>query len=181
MSGSNLSFDHYEIRSMVAKDAALFFKLVESNRERLGDFFAGTLSQTKTLEDTIAFVNKKLELMEVRKYFPFVMVDTNSSKLIGFIDVKSIDWRIPKVELGCFIDAGYTKQQIAGKALQWVINKMFTEYEMNKLFLRTHETNKPARALAEKCGFEIEGKIRKDHKTTKGEIVDLLYYGLVKC
>ena len=30
-----------------------------------------------------------------------------------------------------------------------------------------------------KNGFELEGTIRRDYKTTKGEVVDLNYYGKV--
>ncbi|MFT5779805.1 MAG: ribosomal-protein-serine acetyltransferase [Crocinitomicaceae bacterium] len=37
-----------------------------------------------------------------------------------------------------------------------------------------------AKKLAESCGFEIEGTIRKDYKTTSGELIDLIYYGLLK-
>ena len=53
----------------------------------------------------------------------------------------------------------------------------FTALGFNKLFLRTHPGNASARKLAENCGFEIEGIIRKDYKTSKGELVDLVYYG----
>ena len=34
--------------------------------------------------------------------------------------------------------------------------------------------------LLEKCGFEKEGLIRRDYKTTSGELVDLIYYGKLK-
>jgi ribosomal-protein-serine acetyltransferase len=49
-----------------------------------------------------------------------------------------------------------------------------------KTFLGTHQNNIAAQRVAEKCGFEKEGVIRKDYKTTKGELVDLIYYGRVK-
>ena len=53
----------------------------------------------------------------------------------------------------------------------------FDYFQFKKIFLRTHHTNKSAQAIAEKCGFEKEGVIRMDYKTTSGEIVDLIYYG----
>jgi RimJ/RimL family protein N-acetyltransferase len=34
-------------------------------------------------------------------------------------------------------------------------------------------------AVILKNGFELEGTIRNDYRTTKGEIVDLNYYGRV--
>lgn len=38
---------------------------------------------------------------------------------------------------------------------------------------------KSARALAEHCDFEVEAIIRSDYKTTKGELIDLVFYGLL--
>jgi RimJ/RimL family protein N-acetyltransferase len=53
----------------------------------------------------------------------------------------------------------------------------FEEHKFKKLFLRTHPTNLAARKIAEKCGFEVEGIIKRDYKTTSGELIDLVYYG----
>ena len=58
-----------------------------------------------------------------------------------------------------------------------LMDHYFRELQFNKLFLRTHPTNTACRMLAERCGFEQEGLIRKDYKTTHGELVDLIYYG----
>ncbi|MEQ9169125.1 MAG: GNAT family protein, partial [Fulvivirga sp.] len=57
------------------------------------------------------------------------------------------------------------------------VDYCFEHYGFKKIFLRTHHSNKPAQIIAEKCGFEIEGTIRMDYKTTSGELVDLIYYG----
>ena len=52
-----------------------------------------------------------------------------------------------------------------------------SKYKFQKLFLRTHASNISAKKVAENCGFELEGIIRKDYKTTSGKIIDLAYYG----
>jgi RimJ/RimL family protein N-acetyltransferase len=64
--------------------------------------------------------------------------------------------------------------------LQLFLEYCFKTLNFNKVFLRTHISNIEAKALAEKCGFILEGKIRSDYKTSSGEIVDLLYYGKLK-
>ena len=95
------------------------------------------------------------------------------------MDIKNIDWNIPKAEVGYFIDAGYKRKGISGKALNLLIDFAAKELGMRKLLIRTHTANVAAKALAEKCGFTEEGIIRSDYKTSKGELVDLVYYGLV--
>lgn len=174
-----MKFDNYIIRLPIQEDSEQFFLLIDNNRKRLEDFFAGTLSKTKTLADTETFMAEKLVNIEKKAYFPFLIIDIRNENVAGFIDVKNIDWKIPKAELGCFLDEKYAGKNISKKALLLVINYFFNEMQFRKLFLRTHQDNIPARKLAESCGFEVEGIIRSDYKTTEGRIVDLVYYGLL--
>jgi ribosomal-protein-serine acetyltransferase len=175
-----MTFDHYIIRLVTEQDAEKFFRMVEENRKRLESGFAGTLSRTKTLSDTANFMKEKVQLINAKKYFAFLVIDINTENLVSFIDVKNIDWNLPKAELGCFFDVNYTTKGLSKKALQMVIDHLFAEHKFEKLFLRTQPVNIPACRLAESCGFEVEGILRKDYKTTAGELVDLVYYGLLK-
>ncbi|MFA6261576.1 MAG: GNAT family protein [Bacteroidia bacterium] len=174
-----MNFGSYKLRIIEESDSIPFHGLVKNNSARLEDFFAGTVAKTKTEEDTRNFILDNLSRHTERKYYPFVIHDTGSHELIGFIDVKNIDWNIPKAELGCFIDRRYAGKGVSRQALELVIEFLSKDLGFKKLFLRTHETNTSARTLAEKCGFELEGTIRRDYKTTKGEMVDLLYYGMI--
>lgn len=172
-----MKFENYEVRLLTFNDLDSYFLLVENNRKRLEDFFTGTVSRTKTLEDTKGFLTEIIQKKEDKIYYPFVIEDSNTKELVGFIDVKNIDWTIPKAELGCYTDEKYAGKGITSRAFSLVVNYCFEEFKFKKIFLRTHESNLSAQKLAEKTGFEIEGKIKRDYKTTKGEIVDLLYYG----
>jgi ribosomal-protein-serine acetyltransferase len=173
-------FDQYQIRLLQPTDQQAYFQLIENNRTRLEDFFAGTVAKTRTLADTETFIADIVQKCADKKYFPFIVLDTTNHQIAGFIDVKNIDWNIPKAELGCFVDEKYEGKKISSTALQLVIDHLFEQHGFVKLFLRTHQNNASARKLAEKCGFEIEGTIRKDYKTTKGELVDLIYYGKLR-
>lgn len=175
-----MHFDHYSIRFLELADTEAYFKLIDTNRNRLVDYFAGTVSRTHTLEATREFIGERIKKRDDKVYLPYVIMDDESNAIIGFIDIKNIDWRVPKGELGCYLDEKYAGKGIAKKAFNLFIDYCFNELKFNKLFLRTHETNTPARKLAEQCGFEVEGKIRKDHITTAGQIIDLLYYGKIK-
>ena len=172
--------NNYLIRPIIQSDAAGYFKLIDANRPRLEDFFAGTLSKTKTLKDTEDFVAANIKRREEKTYYPFVIIDTTTQTIIGYIDVKSIDWKIPKAEFGCFLAKEALGHGVSKQAMQIVIDHLFNELGFTKLFLRTHLTNKEARGLAERLGFLQEGVLRKDYRTTNGTLVDLVYYGLLK-
>jgi ribosomal-protein-serine acetyltransferase len=174
-----VQFDHYQYRLVQSSDAVAFFELMELNRPRLEDFFAGTVSRTRSLQDTIDYFAEIEKKIEARIYFPFIIIDIDQNRIMGFMDIKSIDWEIPKAEIGYFIDSDYERKGISGKALTLLIGFASKELGIRKLLIRTHTANLASKALAEKCGFVQEGIIRHDHKTSKGELVDLAYYGLV--
>jgi ribosomal-protein-serine acetyltransferase len=172
-----MTFENYSIRPISSNDSQAYFTLVDNNRKRLEHFFAGTVAKNRTPEDTRSFIVSILEREEKKLYFPFVIIDELSKNLIGYIDVKSVDWNIPKAELGFFIDEKYEGKGIVTKAVGLIADHCFREFKMKKLFLRTHKANTGSKRVAEKNGFEVEGVIRCDYKTTSGEIVDLIYYG----
>ena len=111
-----MHFDHYQIRPLVAEDLESYYQLVERNRERLANFFTGTVSRTQTYEATKEFLSDMLNRAEQRTYFPFVIVDTDKNQLAGFLDLKNIDWNLPKSEVGCYMDEAYAGKGIAQKA-----------------------------------------------------------------
>ena len=172
-----MKFDHYSMRLLSLEDLDPYFKLVQRNRERLADFFVGTVSRTKTYKEAQEFVEEMIRMTISNTYFPYLIIDETEKSIIGFIDLKNIDWTIPKAEIGFYIDEPYTGKGIITKALQQICEYCFKEKGFQKLFLRTHPENVSAQRVAEKCGFELEGKIRKDYKTTSGELIDLNYYG----
>jgi RimJ/RimL family protein N-acetyltransferase len=174
-----VKFDKYAIRTINKEDTLSYFQLIENNRRRLEDFVAGIVSKTNSLADTEIFIDEIIEKNKDSTYFPYIIIDTSNQQLVGYIDVKNIDWNIQKAEVGYFIDEKYAGMGVTRNALNLVINYFFNELKFVKLLLRISPHNEPSRRLAEKCGFIVEGTIRKDYKTTKGEIIDLIYYGRI--
>ncbi len=132
-----------------------------------------------TLEDTLVYCAEIQNKIEAKTYFPFMITDKNTGKFIGLVDVKNIDWNVPKAELGSFIDKDYEGKGIVSTATNLVVAHIVEKYKFIKLLCRANSRNKGSIAVILKNGFELEGTIRKDYRTTKGEIVDLNYYGRV--
>ena len=174
-----MNFENYLLRLVNTNDVQVYFDLIDNNRKRLEDFFAGTVSKNKSMEETRLFIAEVTEKAEKKTYFPFIIIDSSTQQMIGYVDIKNIDWNIAKAELGYFIDKSHEGEGIITKALSKMIEYCFDVLQLRKLFLRTHEANMASRKVAEKNGFRVEGIIRSDYKTTSGIIVDLMYYGLL--
>ncbi len=174
-----MKFDHFKIALLQPEESKPFFDLIENNRPRLEDFFAGTVSRTQTLEDTIVYCKIIQKRINDRSYFPFMITDLRTNAFVGLFDVKNIDWNVPKAELGSFIDSKYEGQGITSKSSNLMVDYLVEEYKFIKLLCRANSRNKGSIAVILKNGFQLEGTIRNDYRTTKGEIVDLNYYGRV--
>lgn len=172
-------FDNYKIELLSESGGEAFYKLIDRNRARLEDFFAGTVSKTRTLEDTLHYCDEIQKRIKSISYLPYMITDVNTNEFIGLVDVKNIDMTVPKAELGSFIDSGYEGKGIVSKATNLVVDHIVKEYKFIKLLCRASSRNKGSIAVILKNGFELEGTIRRDYKTTKGEIVDLNYYGRI--
>ena len=172
-------FGHIKIVKFHSERGNDLYDLIERNREELNTYFAGTTSKTKTLEDTLTYSLVINERMERKEYFPFLLINQQTDALIGFVDVKNIDWSIPKAELGYFIDANSGGKGITSKAVELIIDYLIEEYQFKKLLCRTGGENIGSIKVAIKNGFKLEGTIRRDYKTTSGDLVDLNYYGRI--
>jgi len=174
-----IQFDNYKISLLEINQSELFFNLIDTNRGRLEDFFVGTVSKTKTLAATVDYCREITQKVKDENYFPYIITDVSCNKMIGLIDVKNIDWSVPKAELGAFIDKDYENKGVITKASVLVVNHLIPKYQFKKLLCRANSRNKGSVSVILKNGFELEGTIRNDYRTTKGEIVDLNYYGKV--
>lgn len=172
-------FEDIKIVRFHAEFGKDLYDLIEKNREVLNTYFAGTTSKTETLEDALSYALEIEERIKRKEYFPFLLIDKQTNELVGFIDVKNIEWSIPKAELGYFIDYGSSGKGITSKAVGVVIDYLSKEYQFKKLLCRAGSENIGSIKVAIKNGFELEGTIRRDYKTTTGEIVDLNYYGRI--
>ena len=77
-----MQFEKYKISLLEANQSESFFNLIANNRARLEDFFAGTVSKTKTLEATIDYCKEIAQKIEDRSYFPYMITNIETNEII---------------------------------------------------------------------------------------------------
>ena len=175
-----MHFDNYSIRLIELHDAEGYFGYIQNNRERFTKYMPLTVKNTPDLPATIAFVKKRIAMAAKNEFLTYIICDDSKSKIIGTLNVKSIDKNISKCELGFFIDAEYENKGIITRASKILISHCFQTMKMNKVFMRIAEENTASRRVAEKLNANLEGKLREDHRTHEDRFIDVLYYGLLK-
>lgn len=76
-----MKFKNFTIRLLQPNEGKAFFNLIENNRSRLEDFFAGTVSKTKTLEDTLLYCEEIQKKIKDFSYLPYMITDINTGEI----------------------------------------------------------------------------------------------------
>jgi ribosomal-protein-serine acetyltransferase len=94
-----------------------FYKLIDKNKTHIGKTFPVTLANSDSLEKAQNFISISLEKEKNKEGFHFYARDIKTNNLIGYLCVKTIDYRISKCEFGYFIDEDYQGKGITSKRL----------------------------------------------------------------
>lgn len=168
---------NYELKPIKEEEYLKLFELLAKNRSRLQRYFPNTIKEIATKEDSRKHLkDSDLKRNKKEKYLLGIYDEEN---LIGYINVKNIEWEVPKCEIGYFIDEDYEGKGIMTKQIKKTVDYCFNELGMMKIYLRIGKENEGSRIIAKKTGFEKEGILRKEFRTETGELIDLEYYGIV--
>jgi len=169
---------NYELKPISEDCYEKLFNLIDKNRLRIIRDFPSTCNEIQTKEEAKKYLIQSDEKREKKERY--LMGINMGELLIGYINIKNIDWKIPKCELSYFIDEDYERKGITTSKIKQTLKFCFEELEMNKIYLRIGKYNNGSQRIAIKNGFKLEGELRKEFRTSQGELVDVLYFGLLK-
>lgn len=159
-----LELDDLERAHRWHNDPTLYETLVGSFR------YVSRAAEEEWLRQKQAYSNQEINL---------AICLTDDSRHIGNIYLRGIDWVARHAEVsGLFI--GEPEQRSKGygtAALRLLIQHAFRDLGLLRLYAFVLEENKPILRVVEKCGFTVEGKLRK-HAHKHGEFKDVLVVGL---
>lgn len=159
-------------------DGGELYALLRSNCEHLQEEVPLSRSAT-SIEDAEAYVReKRLAWLSRERLVPKV-VEKSSGRIIGELWLEP-KWEKMIFEVGYFLEEASLGRGYATEAVMGAVSFLFTELESRKLEILTKATNEKSIAVAERCGFREEGRIRERSRTNAGEAVDLLVFGLLR-
>ena len=101
-------------------------------------------------------------------------------KAVGSIGVYfQSDIHERSAELGYWLAEKYWKNGIISRAIREVVNHVFANFNIMRIYARPFHTNKPSQQVLEKAGFEFEARLKKA-LYKNGEYLDELIYAKLK-
>jgi len=175
-----MSFTDWKIDRIENIQPEEFYKLVDKNRNHISKTFPVTLANSDSLSKAEDFLEISTDKEKNKEGFYFYARDIKTNDLIGYLCVKTIDYRISKCELGYFVDEDFQGQGITSKMVSHAIDFRFNELLMNKVFICTSEINSASQRIALKHNFKQEGILRDEFRNGDGELQNTVYFGLLK-
>lgn len=106
-----------------------------------------------------------------------IVVDGEAAGGIGFDPMSDVHRRT--AEIGYWLGRAHWGRGIATEALAAVAEYAFEAFDLVRLEAQVYEWNPASARVLEKCGFELEGRMRR-RVTKDGRTVDALLYALVR-
>lgn len=147
------------LRAFQRADApALHAALVESLPAlRAHLWFLPWVAEEQTLESAVRRCEAAEKNFRLRTDLPYLAFEKQSGKLVASIGLHRTDWTLPKTEVGYWVRTrevgkGYASEGVT-VLTEWALQGLGAQ----RVELVTDALNTGSRAVAERCGYRLEG------------------------
>ena len=106
--------------------------------------------------------------------------DRTTGAFVGNASFHHIDWSVPKLELGYWLRSAYTGKGLMREAVSALCEMAEQELGAVRLEIRCDTRNLKSARVAERCGFRLEGILRREARDPAGNLRDTRLYARIK-
>jgi RimJ/RimL family protein N-acetyltransferase len=114
-----------------------------------------------------------------REMLDFCFVRREDGQLVGKGGLHTIDWTLPKFEIGYWVRTCAMGHGYATEATMALTEFARATLGACRIEITSDAQNGPSRRVAEKAGYTLEGIRRKARRNTAGELSDACMYAKV--
>ena len=159
-------------------DAVNIFNFAISNAQRLKRYFPVTLKENRTLELSKIFAIRKVKEFQSQEEFLYTLKENGTSRLIGLLYLKSLDWIKKHGELAYCIDQPFEGKGITTNAVKCISEHAFNELGLKTIKIIVHISNLASIMVAKKCNFTWIKTLKNEHTPPGERALDMELYEL---
>ena len=114
-----------------------------------------------------------------RDMFHFQIYEKSCQKLVGKCSFHHVDWDIPKLEIGYWLLTSAAGNGYCTEAVNALVELARNVLGAARLEICADPDNAKSRAVAERCGFILEGILKQNFRAPNGSLRDSCMYALV--
>ena len=159
----------------LANQAAILEAILESQAElsQFLDWVPFALTEQQSIEATkqamVDFDNFENELR-------YSLLDKNSGKFVGMIGLIIRDKDVPYFEIGYWLRSSCVGAGYITEAVRALESHAFNHLKAQRVEIRAAASNNKSRAVAERAGYQLEGKLYNARRLPSGELDDTVIY-----
>jgi RimJ/RimL family protein N-acetyltransferase len=160
------------LRSFRVGDAPVLHQaLLESiNELRQHLWFLPWVAQEQSLASAEARCRTAQANFLIRADLPYLAFNKETGGLVGSVGLHRTDWALPKTEVGYWIRTSEVGRGYASEGVSILAQWALSELRATRVELVTLEENVGSRAVAERCGFSLEGIHRNALRGPDGDL-----------
>ena len=127
--------------------------------------------QVPSIEEAEATMRRAQAEFILRKDLVYQFYDREAEgrRLLGGTGLHRIDWAARRFEIGYWVRASAEGKGYVSEAVRGLAEMAFGTLQARRVEIRMDENNVRSRAVAERCGFELEAVLKNDSLTPAGE------------
>lgn len=130
------------------------------------------------LEHAYDFIKRASKSRRDGKTYSLSIFLKDDNRLIGGIGLERINTKHRNAEIGYWLARKYWGQGYTSEAVTIMLKFAFNDLKLRRVFAGVMHPNAVSARLLERCGFTLEGRMRKSIKQ-RGRWMDILNYGIL--
>lgn len=158
------------------RHAASFYSYIQDNMEN----FRGILSfidRMSSVEAVEEFIKTFAEMQVDGTGFLWGIWENGT--IIGSMNAHDINPFLKIGEVSYFIDKSHEGKGIIGRAFEVILEELFEEYSLQRVFLRCATENTRSQSVAKRHGLKYEGTERRSFMAN-GKMQDLMIWSMLR-
>ncbi|MGM7702375.1 GNAT family N-acetyltransferase [Pseudalkalibacillus sp. Hm43] len=133
-----------------------------------------------TVEDTELNIREAHANFVKRTSLRYLIFHKGTKEFIGSTGFHEIDWEVPKLEIGYWIDTRFSGQGYMVEAVGRLTDFALEDLGMRRVEIQCESENKKSRSIPERLGYTLEGIMRNDDVSVDGErLTDTCIYSRI--
>ncbi len=133
-----------------------------------------------SLSDSESHIYEMARLMSAREEIGYLIVRRDDGVHVGSIGVHHIAWDVPRFEIGYWGRISMHGHGYITEAVNTLSHYLFAGLSAERVEIRCDARNVRSAAVAERCGFTLEGRMRNERRTHAGALSDSLIYARLR-
>lgn len=168
--------DQISLKILEHSDAKDLYELLDKNRSYLRNWLSW-VDSIRSYEDYLPIINSWLKQYCTNNGFTAAII--YNKKMIGMAGFHDINWKNQSTSIGYWLGSEYQGNGIITEICKVLVSVSFSTYNLNRVEIRVAEDNLKSRAIPERLGFQLEGKLRES-EWLYDRFINHVIYSMVK-